>query len=192
MAEPRVIHDYVAALDVRLPTGIVEELADGLDETYRHYLAAGLDQQSAARVALAEFGDAEEIATAFTRSAPARRAARALLGAGPVVGGCWAAALIAARAWTWPVPVLIPLMAGVGLAVVIALLVTAAFCSGYRTSRRAAGIALIGVVLVDVTLPGTLMVPGLLRGWPLLLAAGLSLARAVFAADAWWRMSRVP
>jgi hypothetical protein len=189
MAEPRVIRNYLATLDARLPTDIVEELADGLKETYRHYLAAGLDQQSAAHAALAEFGDAEEIAAAFTRSAPARRAARALLGAGPVVGGCWAAALIDARAWTWPVPALIPLIIGAGLVVVIALLVTAAFSGRYRTSRRAASIALIGVVLLDVTLPGTLVAPDLLRGWPLLLAAGLSLARAVFAARAWQRQS---
>lgn len=188
MAEPRVIRDYLAALDIRLPADIVGELADGLDETYRHHLAAGLDQPSAARAALAEFGDADQIAAAFTRTAPARRAARALLGAGPVVGGCWAAALIAARAWTWPVPPLIPLMVAACLTIVIVLLVTAAFCDRYRTSRRAAGVALIGVVLVDVTLPGTLVVPGLLRGWLLLLAAGLSLARAVFAAGAWRRI----
>jgi hypothetical protein len=188
MAEPRLIRNYLATLQAQLPADLVEELADGLDETYRHHLAAGLDQQSAAHAALAEFGDAGQIAAAFTRSAPARRAARALLGAGPAVGGCWAAALIAARAWTWPVPTVIPLMVAACLTVVIALLTTAAFSGRYRTSRRSAAIALIGVVLMDVTLPSTLIVAGLLRGWPVLLAAALSLARAVFAAGAWRRI----
>jgi hypothetical protein len=33
-----------------------------------------------------------------------RAAARLLLATGPVVGACWAAALILIRAWAWPVP----------------------------------------------------------------------------------------
>ena len=47
---------------------------------------------------------------AFTRLSPARHAARRLLAAGPVVGGCWAAALITGRAWTWPVPATVRLL----------------------------------------------------------------------------------
>lgn len=34
---------------------------------------------------------------------------------------------------------------------------------------------------IDLALPGLLAFPGLLRGWPLILATGLSLARAGLA-----------
>jgi hypothetical protein len=188
VAEPRLIRDYLAALDAMLPAEIVEELADGLEGTYRRHVVLGLEPDAAARAALAEFGAAETIATAFTRASPARRAARTLLGAGPVVGGCWAALLVAGHAWDWQVPVIIPLGLGAALAAVIALLVAAAWCGRYRTVRRAACVALIGLVLLDVTLPGLLVLPGLLRGWPVLVAAGLSLARAAFALEAWRRV----
>lgn len=188
MAEPRLIRDYLAALDERLPAAIVEELADGLEETYRRHLAAGLETQAAARAALAEFGAPGTIATAFTDTAPARRAARTLLRAGPVVGGCWAAALVDARAWDWSVPAPIPLALAVTLAVVIALLLRAAFCRRYGAARRAAGAALLGVVVLDVALSSMLALPGPTRGWLLTLAAGLSLARAGFATRALWRI----
>lgn len=184
MAEPRLIRDYLAELEARLPPELVEELADGLDETYCHHLAAGLDARAAARAALAEFGDHATIATAFTRTAPARRAARALLFAGPVVGGCWAVALIRARAWDWPVPTAIPLVLAAALTASIALLLMAAFCDRYRTSRRAAVVALLGLVALDVALPGLLAPSGLLRGWPLIVASALSLARAGLATRA--------
>jgi hypothetical protein len=44
-----------------------------------------------------------------------------------------------------------------GLVVVIALLMTAAFCGGCRAARRVAGAALIGLVLMDLALPGVLV-----------------------------------
>jgi hypothetical protein len=178
VAEPRLIREYLADLDARLPADLVEELADGLDETYCHHLAAGLDTHAAARAALAEFGDPATIAAAFTRTAPARRAALVLLRAGPVVGGCWAVALISARAWDWPVPTAVPLVLAAALVASIVLLLMAAFCDRYRTSRRAGVAALLALVALDVALPGLLVPSGLLRGWPLIVASTLSLVRA--------------
>jgi hypothetical protein len=184
MAEPRLIREYLADLDDMLPSAIVEELADGLEETYHHHLATGLETQAAARAALAEFGDPATIAVAFTNAGPARHAARTLLRAGPVVGGCWAAALINARAWDWTMSAPIPLALAMTLVAVIALLLMAAFCHRYRAARRAAATALIGTVVLDVALSSMLALPGPMRGWLLMLAAGLSLARASFAAKA--------
>jgi hypothetical protein len=53
---------------------------------------------------------------------PARRAARRLLVAGPAVGGCWAAALITARAWDWLLPLPARILPGLALITVISLL----------------------------------------------------------------------
>jgi hypothetical protein len=66
----------------------------------------------------------------FTRQAPGRRSARLLLATGPVTGLCWTAALIASRAWTWPVPATARLGFGATLLLAVALLLAAA------TSRR--------------------------------------------------------
>ena len=75
-------------LDAQLPAPIVEELADGLDQTRQHYLTQGLDPGTAAAAAVAEFGEPGVIVAAFTRLSPARRAAR----------GCWPPGLWPARA----------------------------------------------------------------------------------------------
>jgi hypothetical protein len=98
-SEPRLIRGYLEVLAAQLPGPIVEELADGLTETHRSYLSRGLSADAAAEAAVAEFGSAQEILAGFARVNPARRTARRLLGFGPVVGGCWAAALATGRAW---------------------------------------------------------------------------------------------
>lgn len=184
MAEPRLIRDYLADLGERLPADIVEELADGLDETYRRHLAAGLDPQAAAHAAFAEFGATATITAAFTATAPARRTARTVLRAGPVVGAAWTVALISSRAWDWTVPAAVPLAFGVTLVAVITLLITAALCNRYQAARRAAGTALIGLMTLDVALPCALFLPNLLHSLPMILASTLSLARAAFAINA--------
>jgi hypothetical protein len=51
VAEPRLIRDYRAALARRLPEAIVDELTDGLEQTYQHHLEAGLARSVAARAA---------------------------------------------------------------------------------------------------------------------------------------------
>src|SRR2546427_8135404 len=103
-SEPRLIRGYLEVLAAQLPGPIVEELADGLTETHRSYLSRGLSADAAAEAAVAEFGSAEEILAGFARVNPARRTARRLLGFGPVVGGCWAAALAARRGLRRPFP----------------------------------------------------------------------------------------
>jgi hypothetical protein len=92
-SEPRLIRGYLQCLAAQLPGPIVEELADGLTETYRSYRSRGLSADAAADAAVEEFGSAEEILAGFARVNPARRAARRLLGLGPVVGGFWVTAL---------------------------------------------------------------------------------------------------
>ena len=94
MPEPRLISSYLDALAAQLPASMVEELADGLAETHRSYLRQGLAPDLAARSAVAEFGEPQVIVAGFARVNPARRAARRLLGIGPVVGACWLAALV--------------------------------------------------------------------------------------------------
>ena len=105
MSGPGLITSYLDALARQLPGQVVEELADGLQETYRRHLGLGLASEAAAQAAVAEFGDPGLIAAEFTRAHPARLTARRLLAAGLAVGACWAVALVTGRAWTWPIPV---------------------------------------------------------------------------------------
>ena len=86
MRGPGLISGYLDALAGQLPGPVVEELAGGLEDTYRRHLGLGLASEAAARAAVAEFGDPGLIAAEFARAHPARRAARRLLAAGPVVG----------------------------------------------------------------------------------------------------------
>ena len=83
MPGPGLIEDYRAAVSMQLPASIVDELADGLAETYRSYLDQGLGPDAAARAAIAEFGEPALVVAAFTRASPGRRVARRLLMTGP-------------------------------------------------------------------------------------------------------------
>jgi hypothetical protein len=183
MAEARLIEDYRRTLAARLPEQIVEELTDGLEETYRRHRDTGLPPQAAARAALAEFGDPDTLAAAFAASAPARRAARALLRTGPLVGCCWAAALIAARAWQWPVPALARGGLGLMLAAVIALLAATARTGSYRRAQHAATLACLGLITLDAALGAALLLPPAAHGWPAALAVAGG-ARLTFTARA--------
>jgi hypothetical protein len=129
-----LISDYVAGLRQRLPAAIADEAADGLLETYEHHLAAGAGEQVAAHAAIAEFGDLPAVAGEFTRQAPGRRAARTLLATGPIIGACWAAALVLSRAWTWPAPDLLRI--SMGAALILAVLALAAAATSQRSYRR--------------------------------------------------------
>lgn len=182
MPESRLISGYLADLAAELPGQIVEELADGLDETYRHHRSCGLGPGDAARAAVAEFGDPQVIVAGFTRASPARRAARALLFTGPGVGACWGSALIAARAWRWPVPVVPRVLFGVVLVSVIGLLAAAVLGRRYRPVRRTAAAACAGTIAVDAAMLSAALVasPALLS--PLLAGAAVSTARLAFAA----------
>lgn len=182
MPQASLITDYLSVLSAQLPAPLVEELADGLDETYQHYLTQGLTPAAAASAAVAEFGEPQVIVAAFTRMSPARHAARRLLATGPVVGGCWAAALITGRAWTWPVPATVLLLIGVALITVIGLLAAAAFGRRYLSARRAGTVACVGITVLDgvMLITAVLAIPVL--AWPVILAAAASLARLTFTA----------
>jgi hypothetical protein len=149
MRGPSLIAGYLDALAGQLPGPVVEELAGGLEETYRRHLSLGLTSEAAARAAVAEFGDPGLIAAEFARAHPARRAARRLLVAGPVVGACWAVALLTGRAWTWPVPVVARIVPGVALVAVVALLAVAARGIRYRPVGRAGTAGCAGTAALD-------------------------------------------
>jgi hypothetical protein len=184
MPQASLITDYLSVLSAQLPAPLVEELADGLDETHQHYLTQGLTPDAAASAAVAEFGEPQVIVAAFTRLSPARHAARRLLATGPVVGGCWAAALITGRAWTWPVPATVLLLIGVVLITVIGLLAAAAFGRRYLSARRAGAVACVGITVLDAVMliTAVLAIPVLV--WPVILAAAASIARLTFTARA--------
>ncbi|SRR6266566_1602689 len=173
MRGPSLISGYLDALAGQLPGPVVEELADGLEETYRRHLGLGLTSEAAAQAAVTEFGDADLIAAAFTRTHPARRAARRLLAAGPVVGACWAVALVTGRAWTWLVPVAVRIVPGVALVAVVALLAVAARGIRYRPVGRAGTAGCVGTAALD-----GFMIIGVLAADP---AASWAVAVAVAA-----------
>jgi hypothetical protein len=182
VAESGVIADYLTALAAQLPAPIVEEVADGLDQTCKRYLSLGLHPAAAADAALAEFGRSEVIVAAFTRVSPAQRTARRLLAAGPVVGACWGSALIASQAWTWPVPALARLLFGLALMAAIGLLALAAFGTRYRSVRRAGTAGCVSMTALDTALlvSVALAIPAV--RWPVFVAAAASAARIVFTA----------
>ena len=154
MSEPCLIRDYRAVLAAQLPASIVEELADGLAETYRSYLRQGLAPDLAV-------GDPHVIVSAFARVNPARRGARRLLLTGPVVGGCWATVLITSRAWAWPVPLAARIVLGLALLTVIGLLAAAALGTRYRPAARAGIAGCLGVTMLD-----TIMITGVMLAIP--------------------------
>ena len=180
MPGPGLIPGYLAALAAQLPAGIVDELADGLDQAHRHYLGQGLSADAAARAAIAEFGDPQVIAAAFTRASPARQAARQLLATGPVAGACWATALITSRAWIWPVPVTARVLFGAALVTVIGLLAAAALGQQYRPVRRAAAAGCLGIAALDASMLTAVAATGPALIWPVILAVTVSAARIAF------------
>jgi hypothetical protein len=181
MPGPCLIDDCLAGLAAELPAPIVEELADGLDETYRCYLGRGLDPAAASQAAVAEFGEPRVIVAAFTDASRGRRTARRLLAAGPAVGLCWAVVLITARAWQWPVPLAARVLFGVALLTVIGLLAVAVLGRRYRRVCRAAATACAGTAILDAAMVGTVLVTAPALAWPVAVAVVLSAGRSGFA-----------
>jgi hypothetical protein len=181
-SEPRLIRGYLEVLAAQLPGPVVEELADGLTETHRSYLSRGLSADAAAEAAVEEFGSAEEILAGFARVNPARRAARRLLGFGPVVGGCWVAALATSRVWPGPAPARVVL--GLLLVTCIGLLPVAALGRRYRVAAWSGMAACAGFAALDASLiVGVLVIAGL-ASWVTAVAIAFSAARIAFCARA--------
>ncbi len=181
MSGPGLIDGYLAELSADLPARIVEELADGLDETCRRYLGRGLAQDAAARAAVAEFGEPRVIMAAFTDASRGRRTARRLLAVGPGVGTYWAIVLITARAWQWPVPMVARVLFGVLLIAVIGFLVAAALGRHYRPVCRAAATGCVGTAIVDAAVTGAVLLTAPALAWPVAVAVALSAGRSTFA-----------
>lgn len=179
MAEHSLIVCYGRDLRARLPAALADEVLDGLAETHDKYLRQGLVPEQAARAAIAEFGDPAAVIDAFRRACPAWRLARALLVSAPAVGGLWAAALITARAWNWPIPAAVPLLLGGALAASVALLLTAASSRQYRTVRCAGTAGCLGIALLDASAATTALVAAPTSRWLLATAACASIARLI-------------
>jgi hypothetical protein len=182
MPGPGLIAAYLDALAGQLPGPVVEELADGLEETYRRHLGLGLAPEAAAQAAVAEFGDPELIAAEFARVHPARRAARRLLTAGPVVGACWAVALITSRASTWPVPAAAGVLPGLAVVAVVALLAVAARTTRYRAAGRAGAAGCIGTAVLDAFMIIGVLASDPAARWAVAVAITASAARLALTA----------
>ena len=177
MAGHILIDIHLATLARRLPAGAVDELADGLTETYQHHLARGLDPDAAATAAIAEFGEPDEILAAFTRQATGRRVARTLLATGPVFAACWGPSLILGHAWAWPIPLAATIAFGaVLLGVVTALVAAATSRQDYRRTRLA-GIGGIGLIALDTGMVAAALLAAPALVWPMAVAIPASLTR---------------
>jgi hypothetical protein len=101
---------------------------------------------------------------------------------GPVVGGWWAAALIANRAWDWPVAIGTRLAAGPLVVASVVLLITALLTRHYRALRRAGIAGCLGIVVLDALAITAVMVLAPAVSWLFGVAACLSAARLTFVA----------
>jgi hypothetical protein len=180
MARNQLIDDHLERLAGRLPASAVDELADGLTETWHHHLATGLSPTSAARAAIAEFGTPDQIIDAFVTHAPGRRMALCLLASGPVVGACWAAGLLTGRGWTWPPLTVVGfLLCGA----VVALFAATTSRRSYRRTRLGAAGGLV-LLTLDTAMLAVVSISGPPLVRPLLAAILASLVRIAWTARA--------
>jgi hypothetical protein len=182
MASHPLIDGYLATLANHLPAETVDELADGLAETYARHRQHGLPPDTAADAATAEFGAPDLVLAAFVQQAPGRRIARALLASGPAVGACWALTLVTGQAWSQSIPIPYRLTAGlVLLATVSALAVAATSRRSYRRTRWTAPAAGLLLTLDLVAITATVAFAPAFTGltW---LAVTASLARIALTA----------
>jgi hypothetical protein len=176
MASHELIEEYLADLAGRLPANAVDELADGLAETWQHHLRTGLAPTAAAHAAITEFGSITQVTDAFVTVAPGRRLSRILLATGPLVGASWGISLAVAQVRTWPVP--FPAAAGyllLLLAVVAALIAAATSHHSYRRTRLGV-LAAYGLIALDLgMIAASLHLTAFV--WPMAIAIPASLTR---------------
>lgn len=177
MAGHALIDAHLAQLARDLPAEAVEELADGLTETYEHHLASGLPPAAAATAAIAEFGEPAQITAAFTHHSPGRRAALAMLATGPVLAACWAPSLILGHAWTWPVPFAAAFAGGLALLAGVTILALAATSRRSYARTRLAATGAITLALLDITAVAIVLLVAPTLVWPMGLAISASLIR---------------
>jgi hypothetical protein len=186
MAGHHLIEAYLGELAGRLPPDTVDELADGLRETWRHHLSRGLGPNAAAHAALAEFGTPAQVTDAFVADATGRRTARVLLATGPIFGACWGTSLIAARAWTWSIPVIASAAFAVGLVAVVGCLAAAATSRHDYRRTRLGDLGAAGLVGLDTAMIAAVLIAAPALVWPMAIAIPASLLRIAMT------LSRVP
>jgi hypothetical protein len=177
MASHPLIEAQLDELAGRLPAEAVDELADGMLETWHRHLDQGLPATEAAHAAIAEFGAAPQIVDAFVEHAGGRRTAQILLATGPIVGACWGASLITAKAWTWPVPAVAAAGFAVSLLTVVACLVAAATSRHNYHRTRLGDLGAVGLVTLDVAMIAAVVMAAPALVWPMVLAVPASLIR---------------
>lgn len=181
MAHHTLIENYLAALAERLPVEAVEELADGLEETFQRNLDRSMSPDDAATAAIAEFGQPAQVVTAFARHAPGRRTAVRLLATGPIFAALWGTTLITAQAWTWPIPLAAVVAYAAALLMVAGLLAGVATTNNPRTTSLAAP-ASATLILLDTGMLATVVIAAPAVTWPMTLAIPASLTRITLTA----------
>jgi len=181
MADRDLINSYLAELTRSLPPGDVEELADGLEETFQRHLQRGLAPTEAAHSAIAEFGQPTQVITAFARQSPGRRTAIALLVTAPLFAILWGTTLTTTQAWRWPIPPAAAVIFGATLLAVASTLLAVAKSTNPATTRLA-GPASAALILLDLGMLATIATAAPTVTWPMALPVTASLARAALAA----------
>jgi hypothetical protein len=181
MADRDLIHRYLDELAQRLPPQAVEELADGLEETFQHHLRQGLTPAAAAHSAIAEFGQPTQVITAFASQSSGRRTAIALLATAPVFAVLWGTTLITTQAWKWQIPPVAAVAFGAVLLTVAATLLAIAK-SNIPTTALLAGPASVALILLDLSMLAAIAAAAPAVTWPMVLAVLASMARTTLAA----------
>ncbi|GAA0408507.1 hypothetical protein Acor_71700 [Acrocarpospora corrugata] len=157
---------------------MVEELADGLQETYRSQLTRLGDPEAAARAAIAEFGDADTVTAAFFRDSPWRRMAVILLATGPMMGAVWGLGLVSAQMWNWPIPLSVRIGYGVVLVTVAGtLLAVVREKRAYRRTRTATLAGAAALIALDAVMLAAVTTVPSAASWPVAVAISASMLR---------------
>lgn len=181
MTGARLLEEYEAELSHRLPRHHVDEVLDGLCETYKVHLSELGDEDAAVRATIREFGDTDIIVSEFVRHSAGRRLARILLASGPLVGLFWALTPISEIAWTVQVPLaLVVGVASVLVITVVTLIATAVEAIDYKRVRATARIGAVTLLVLDVVMICAAVVLVGAAMWPLVLALAVSTVRVGF------------
>jgi hypothetical protein len=183
-AAVEVIDSYLHTVACRLPAyaqptpAMLAELRDDLftaTETLVAETSSG--PVAAARAAVADFGDSAAIASALRPELTARRTRRLGLGlfaSGPVVGGCWLAAVVlgtgGAPQWRWLLVIAAPVVVVGAWATELAVLTTGRLCRwlrpGASVAARALVVAGVAAGVGDLLLLAGCAVLLLVSSWP--------------------------
>jgi hypothetical protein len=183
MAAHALIAGYLDRLTGRLPAEVIDELADGLHETFQRHLGRGLGPDDAAAATVAEFGRPAQVVAAFVRQSPRRRTALGLLATSPAFAAVWGATLITAQAWTWQIPSAAAVGFAVALLMIAGSLAAVALSNEPRRTRLAAPAGL-GLMVLEIAVLAAVALAAPEPTWPMALAIPASLARLTLTARA--------